>query len=101
MQETIKILSALANDKRLQVLEWLKEPGKHFPPQVFGDLEKDGVCSVFIATKLGISQPTVSRHLNQLVDAGLLRSKRIKQWTFYSRDEKEIKAATKLLSDSL
>ena len=81
---------ALANDRRLQILEWLKEPRQHFPPQVAGDLVKDGVCGVLIAAKLGVSQPTVSEHLKVLTQAGLLRAKRIKQWTFYKRDEPSI-----------
>jgi DNA-binding transcriptional ArsR family regulator len=81
---------ALANERRLRVLEWLKEPRRHFPPQVDGDLVKDGVCGVLIAAKLGVSQPTVSEHLRVLTQAGLLRAKRIKQWTFYKRDEKSI-----------
>src|SRR5471030_2802196 len=81
---------ALANDRRLQILEWLKEPRQHFPPQVAGDLVKDGVCGVLIAAKLGVSQPTVSEHLKVLTQAGLLRAKRIKQWTFYQRDEQRI-----------
>jgi DNA-binding transcriptional ArsR family regulator len=84
-------LRAVANDKRLQILAWLKDPVAHFPPQVYGDLVKDGVCGVFIADKLGVSQPTASEHLRVLVRAGLIRSKRIKQWTFYKRVEKEIK----------
>ena len=85
-----QMLRALANDKRLLILEWLKDPERHFPPQVYGDLVKDGVCGVFIAEKLGVSQPTASEHLRVLVQAGLLRGKRIKQWTFYKRVEKEI-----------
>lgn len=86
----IETFKALANDKRLLILEWLKEPKSHFPPQTDGDLETDGVCSVFIAEKLGLSQPTVSTHMKELLRAGLVRSKRIKQWTFYSRDEEQI-----------
>jgi ArsR family transcriptional regulator len=86
-----EVLRALANDRRLQVLEWLKHPRRHFPPQVDGDLVKDGVCSVLIARKLRVSQPTASEHLNILVRAGLLRGKRLKQWTFYQRDEAGIK----------
>jgi DNA-binding transcriptional ArsR family regulator len=85
-------LRALASDKRLQILEWLKHPRKHFPPQVDGDLVKDGVCGVFIAEKLQVSQPTASEHLKILYQAGFLRAKRIKQWTFYKRDEPAIKA---------
>ncbi len=84
-------IRALANERRLLILEWLKDPAAHFPPQVDGDLVKDGVCGVRIADKLGVTQPTVSEHLKILSQAGLIRAKRIKQWTFYQRDEKRIK----------
>ena len=84
-------LRALANDRRLQILEWLKRPRAHFPAQVDGDLMTDGVCSVNIARKLRVSQPTASEHLNVLAPAGLVRGKRFKQWTFYRRDEKRIR----------
>ncbi len=80
-------LRAIANERRLRILKWLKKPDKHFPPQVDGDLVKDGVCGVLIAEKLGVSQPTASEHLKILSQAGLIRAKRIKQWTFYQRDE--------------
>jgi DNA-binding transcriptional ArsR family regulator len=83
----VDVLRALANDRRLQILDWLKDPRANFPPQVDGDLVRDGVCGVLIARKLGISQPTVSEHLRVLSRAGLIRAKRIKQWTFYRRDE--------------
>ena len=85
------ILRAMANDRRLQILGWLKQPRKHFRPQVDGDLVDDGVCGVLIAEKLGVSQPTASEHMKILLEAGLVRAKRIKQWTFYKRDEAEIR----------
>ena len=88
--DPLPAIRALANDKKLQILEWLKDPRTHFPPQTDGDLVRDGVCGLFIADKLGVSQPTVSEHLKVLTYAGLLRGKRIKQWTFYKRDEKRI-----------
>ena len=91
-------LRALANDRRLQILDWLKQPRKHFPPQVDGDLVKDGVCGVLIADKLGVSQPTASEHLKILSQAGLIRGKRIKQWIFYQRDETGIRQIKKLLA---
>jgi len=59
--------------------------------QVDGDLLTDGVCGLSIARKLRVSQPTASEHLKILVQAGLLRGKRIKQWTFYKRDEARIR----------
>ena len=83
---------ALANEKRLRILDWLKEPTAHFRPQVDGDLVKDGVCGVLITEKLGVSQPTASEHLRILVDAGFLTGKKIKQWIFYRRNEKAIAA---------
>jgi len=77
---------ALANEKRLRIMDWLKEPTTHFRPQVDGDLVKDGVCGVSITEKLGVSQPTASEHLRILVDARFLTGKKIKQWIFYQRD---------------
>jgi ArsR family transcriptional regulator len=91
-------LRALANDRRLQVLEWLKDPRHHFRPQVDGDLVKDGVCAVLLAEKLGISQPTLSEHMRILSHAGLVRAKRIKQWTFYRRDEARIREVKRLIA---
>ena len=88
---SLDIMKALANQRRLLILSWLKDPRTHFPPQGHGDLVRDGVCAVWIADKLGVSQPTVSEHLRILLQAGLLRSKRIQQWTYYKRDEKNIR----------
>ncbi len=85
-----RALRALANERRLLILEWLKKPRAHFAPQVDGDLVADGVCGARIAEKLGVTQPTISEHLKILSHAGLVRGKRIKQWTFYKRDEERI-----------
>lgn len=90
-------LRALASERRLQILDWLKDPVDHFPPQIYGDLIKDGVCGVLIAEKLKVSQPTASEHLKILAQAGFLRPKRIRQWTFYKRDEATIKRIKKLI----
>lgn len=92
---TPQVIKAVANERRLEILKWLKSPAEHFPAQRDGDLVKDGVCGVFIAQKLGVSQPTASEHLRVLAQAGLIRGKRIKQWTFYKRDEKRIAAVKK------
>jgi DNA-binding transcriptional ArsR family regulator len=91
-------LRAIANERRLQILDWLKDPRKHFCPQIDGDLVKDGVCGLLIAEKLGVSQPTASEHMKILAQAGLVRAKRIKQWTFYRRDEPVIRKIKKLIS---
>ena len=94
-------LQALANDRRLQILNWLKDPRAHFPPQVDGDLVKDGVCAVLLAEKLGVSQPTLSEHMRVLCQAKLVLAKRIKRWTFYKRDERRIREIKKSINAGL
>lgn len=94
-------LRALANERRLQILEWLKDPVANFPPQVDGDLVEDGVCAVWIAEKLGVSQPTLSEHMKVLSQAGLVRAKRIKQWTFYRRDEARIAEIKRAIAEEV
>lgn len=84
-------LRALANEKRMMILNWPKNPLAHFEKQQEGDLVSDGVCGLQIAEKLHLAQPTVSVHLNILARAGLLRVTRIKQWSFYTRDENRIR----------
>ena len=96
----IDVASALANERRLSILNWLKKPTVHFPPQVDGDLVKDGVCSLFIANKLGVSEASAHEHLKILAALGLIQTKRIKQWTFYRRDEKRIAEARRVLRES-
>src|SRR5215472_14934249 len=94
----VELIKALGNEKRLLILGWLRDPVAHFPPQRDGDLVEDGVCALFIAEKLGVSQPTCGEHLKLLSQAGLVRGKRIKQWVFYKRDEDRIARAKETLA---
>jgi DNA-binding transcriptional ArsR family regulator len=101
MTTSDRFFRALANDKRLLILNWLKRPVRHFPPQRDGDLVKDGVCGLLIARKLRVSHPTASEHLKILAQAGLLRGKKIKQWTFYKRDEARIAVLKRSIIDGI
>ena len=92
------LFKALASERRLKILEWLKDPLAHFPPQEHGDPLEHGACNLFIVEKLGVSQPAGSRHLKVLVDAGLVIATRRKGWTYYRRDEDMIALAAKTLS---
>ena len=96
-----EVFRALASPKRLQILEWLRDPVANFPPQRDGDLVDDGVCVIFIADKLGVTQPTATAHLQALARARLVTSKRVGQWTFYKRDEAAIRAFKRHLRDEL
>ena len=93
------ILRALANERRLRILDWLRDPRAHFPPQVDGDLVEYGVCGALIADKLGVSAPTLSEHMRVLAAAGLVRAKRVKGWTMYRRDEERIAAAKRAIQE--
>ncbi|MGQ0684878.1 ArsR/SmtB family transcription factor [Bradyrhizobium sp.] len=95
------VLRALANERRLQILEWLREPRKHFREQIDGDLVEDGVCGLLIAEKLGVSAPTVSEHMRVLTAAKLVRVKRIKQWTMYRRNEAAIAMVKRAIEEKV
>ena len=94
----VGLVKALANTNRLLVLDWLRDPRAHFPPQRDGDLVREGVCALYIAEKLGVSQPTCGEHLKVLSQAGLVRGKKIKQWVFYRRDEEQIAQVKEMMS---
>ena len=95
------IFRALANERRLQILDWLRDPRAHFPPQMDGDLVEDGVCGALIAEKLGVGAPTLSEHMRVLIAAKLVRAKRIKQWTMYKRDEDAIAAVKRVIREKV
>lgn len=101
MTELEILLKALANDRRLLVLDLLKDPTGNFPPQVDGDLVEDGVCSNWLSERMDVAQPTASRHLKQLADAGLILATRKKGWVFYKRNEEKIAQAKALISEGL
>src|SRR5205823_3923163 len=98
---TATTLRALASERRLQILDWLKDPRAHFREQIDGDLVEDGVCGLLIAEKLGVSQPTVTEHMKSLVSIGAVRAKRIKQWTFYKRDEEHLRSLKATIAKEL
>lgn len=91
-----EIFKALANPVRLEILDWLKEPEKHFAEQHL-PLEM-GVCAGQFV-RCGLSQSTVSAHLSILAKAGLIVPQRVGQWTLYQRDEKAIAAFLTSISE--
>lgn len=94
----ITVLKAISNEKRLKILQWLKEPKKNFT-STHCDVEKDGVCVGLIENKIGLSQSTVSQYLMLLQQAGLITMVRRGQWTYCKRNEKAMKELMKQLKD--
>ena len=101
MVDRLEQSKALASDARGSVLHWLKEPGKHFAHQVTGNPAEIGVCVTLLTEKLGMSQPTVSRHLELLRRADFLTVRKIGRWSFFARNEPGIKDYKRWLHDTL
>ncbi|EBA14776.1 arsR-family transcriptional regulator [Roseobacter sp. SK209-2-6] len=92
LPDHLPALRALANAHRVQIMDWLLDPEAYFPPQRDGDLVEDGVCVGFITERTELSQPTVTNHMKMLEEAGLVTSKKIKNWVFYKADRKALEA---------
>ncbi|MEV6340577.1 metalloregulator ArsR/SmtB family transcription factor [Nocardia vinacea] len=89
---------ALANETRLRILAWLKDPDANFPVRGDDDTAELGVCVGLIQQKAGTSASTISAHLAILQRAGFLSATRRGQWTYYRRDEARIRAFTEELN---
>lgn len=94
-------MKAMASDPRLKVLQLLAEPQKHFGHQWSADPAKFGVCMTLIAEALGIAQPTASRHLDILRQAGFITVRKHLKWSYCKRDEAEITCYLNWLSREL
>ncbi len=92
-----EIGKCLSNKPRVQILEWLKEPEKHFPPHETLKHFNDGVCVTYIQEKAGLSQSTISTYLTNMEKCGLLIMTRHGKWSYFRRNEDTIKAYTKFL----
>lgn len=93
-----EILKALSHPTRVEILQWLKEPERHFQGQHLPF--ENGVCAGQFE-RCGLSQSTVSSHLATLQRAQLVTSERIGQWVFYKRNEPVIAAFLQRLASEL
>jgi len=94
-----EVMKALAHPARREILAWLKDPAAQFSPQEHPfDM---GVCAGKIHQKAGLSQSTVSAHLACLQRAGLVCTRKVGQWIFYSRNEALIAAFLRRMQQEL
>jgi ArsR family transcriptional regulator, arsenate/arsenite/antimonite-responsive transcriptional repressor len=75
MKEMVKVFKAVADPNRVRILKMLQQ-------------KKMCVCE--LSAVLGITQPSVSRHLGMLRDAGLVRDERNCQWIDYELCEEKV-----------
>ena len=92
----MEVCKVLSNETRFNILLWLKDPKRNFPPQgehLSGEIDlQGGVCAGSIFQKTNIAQSTVSHYLDMMQRAGLLESERHGKWTYYRRNEEMIRA---------
>ena len=94
-------IKALASEMRMEVLRILDDPARYFSHQESADPVEAGVCVQLIAEHFGVSQPTMSRHIELLRRAGFLASKRQQKWTYCSRNEGALSEYSDWLKGSL
>lgn len=95
-------IKAINNTVRMDILHWLKDPRKNFDGcDQLVDPEVEGVCVSIIQEKTQLSQSTVSSYLAEMQRANLVKSKRIGPWTYYKRDEENIRSFLEKLSQVL
>jgi len=97
----VEISKVLSNQTRVNILKWLREPEKNFPPHQDIDHFDDGVCVGFIHDKTGLSQSTVSTYLAAMQNANLIIPTRHGKWTYYRRNEKIIETYVQTLKKQL
>ncbi|TXN37935.1 helix-turn-helix transcriptional regulator [Flagellimonas hymeniacidonis] len=99
--DIVEISKVLANQTRVNILKWLKDPERNFPPHQDIDHFDDGVCVGFIQDKTGLSQSTISTYLNSMQNASLVIPTRHGKWTYYRRNEEVIAAYIAALKTDL
>jgi ArsR family transcriptional regulator len=85
--ELERLFKALADRHRLQILNCLLRAGD------------DSICVCDFEAILGVEQPTVSHHLKQLVDAGLLDRERRGTYAYYRLKQGVLDRVGSLLSE--
>lgn len=86
MRELVKVFKAVADKNRLRILKMLQH-------------KKMCVCE--LAAALGITQPSVSRHLSLMKDAGLVEEERNGPWIDYGLCEEKINKYAPIIQSHL
>ena len=92
--DPLRILKALSNPHRLDIILWLKHPEQEFGVQVHSKTLIDFPNSVSVKSiqkRCGVSQSSVSTFMTILERAGLVESRKIDQYTYYRRNETVIR----------
>jgi len=67
-------------DELVRVMKALSDPGRITILKLLGARE---LCACEIISALGLAQPTISRHMRVLADAGLVTGRKVGSWVHY------------------
>lgn len=81
-------LKALADLARRRIVELLRSKGSCSCSLV--SAADPGLCVRDLVTKLGLTQPTITHHVQVLRDAGLISTRKIGRWLYCRRNEKAL-----------
>jgi ArsR family transcriptional regulator len=91
-----KIFAALSSESRLGILQYIYNEQRHFRGRAIRC--QNGACIKDLAKALGVSIPTVSHHIKELVNAGLVTTERKGKWVYCAINTKAFEEATRFLS---
>ena len=92
--DPLKILKALSNPHRLDIILWLKHPEKEFGVQVHANTLIDFPYSVSVKSiqkRCSVSQSSISTFMSILENAVRVESRKIDQYTYFRRIEEVIR----------
>ncbi|MCL6525874.1 MAG: metalloregulator ArsR/SmtB family transcription factor [Thermaceae bacterium] len=84
LEVAAKVFKALADPARLRILVHLAQ--NRPDGGCCGLAEADSVCACDLEAVTGLSQPTVSHHMRNLVAAQLVRAEKRGRWMYYHLD---------------
>ena len=82
-KEYLRVFRAFTDENRLQILELLCAGEQ---------------CACVLLDSLKISQPTLSHHMKLLCQSGIVKSRRVGPWNYYSINKEGCEFASRLLS---
>lgn len=82
--DNAKVFKAFCDEQRLKILELLQSGEK---------------CACVLLEKLNIGQSTLSHHMKIMVQSGIVASRNVGKWTYYTISPQGTQAARDLLAE--
>jgi len=103
-QELVRIFKALANENRLKILQAIRKYQTEYNccPQGLDSIDvKEGTtcCVDEIGEQFDMAQSTVSQHLKELYNAGLLERHKKAKWVFYTINPERLEEIARYLRE--